>query len=52
MSGCADPFEVDEAADVVDEVGHADLHLGTPDADGTDEEAHSGFLIGKHMLDA
>lgn len=50
-SGCADPLKEYEAPDGVDEVGHADLHLGAADADSSDEEAHSGFLIGEHMLD-
>ena len=51
-SGGADALQENEAAYVVDEVGHADLHLGTLNANRADEEAHAGLLIGEHMLDA
>ena len=47
----ADLLEIDEASDIVDEIGHADLHLGALDADGAHEQLHSGFLISKDVLD-
>ena len=46
----ADMFQEDEVADVVGEIGHADLHLGALDPDGADEEPHSRFLVGEYML--
>lgn len=49
-SGGADALQEDEAAYVVDEVGHTDLHLGTLDTNRADEEVHAGLLIGEHML--
>src|SRR5947209_4546124 len=44
--------EVDEPAEIVDEVGHADLQLGAGDSDGSDEEVHLVFLHREDMLDA
>jgi len=34
------------------DIGKTDLHLGAPDADCSNEQSHSGLLIGEHMLDA
>lgn len=48
----ADPLQEDKSSDVVDEIGHVDLHLGALDADCAGEEPHSGLLIGEDMLDA
>ena len=41
----------DIADHVVGEVDHADFGSGPSDADGPDEQSHSGFLLGEYMLD-
>ena len=45
------PLQADQALDVVDEVGKADLGRRPGDADGPDEQAHPGLLFGKDVLD-
>src|ERR1700737_1965266 len=46
------PFEVDEAAHVVDEVRHSDFASRADDADGAHElGSHAVLLITKFMLD-
>jgi hypothetical protein len=47
------PLQPNEAAHVVHQVHHANLHAGTRNADGAHElAAHRVFLIPKHALDA
>ena len=45
------PFQADQAFDVVDEVGESDLGRRSGHADGPDEQAHPGLLLGEDMLD-
>lgn len=47
-NGCR---RVHQEADVVGEIGHADLHRRSGDADGSDEQAHPGFLVSEGVLD-
>jgi hypothetical protein len=42
----------DQAVDIVDEVGEADLGLCTCDADGADEQPHLVLLASEHVLNA
>ena len=45
-------FEHDQAAHVIGEVLHPDLHAGARDANGAHElAAHAGLLATEHMLD-
>lgn len=44
-------FPVEEAFEVVGDIGETDLGLGPLDADGADEQAHPVFLGGEDMLD-
>lgn len=47
------PFLVpDVSGDVVGEIGHADFHSRSGDADGSHEQAHPGFLVSEDVLDA
>lgn len=41
----------DVAGDVVSNVCHADFHRRSGDADGPDEQAHSGFLVSEDVFD-
>ena len=41
----------DVSADVVGEVDHTDFHGRPCNADGSDKHSHSGFLVGKDVLD-
>ena len=50
-SGRTFPFVPDEAFEVIGEIGHADFHLRTFNADGTDKQGHAVFLHSKDMLD-
>ena len=54
LSGCQRAaFEHDEAAHVVGQVLHADLHARPHDADGAHQLAtHAGVLAAEHMFDA
>jgi len=45
------PSSTRRAADVVGQIGHADLHMGARDADRSDDEAHRSLLLREHMLD-
>src|ERR1700728_5014844 len=51
-SGGSETIEEDEPAEVVDEVGHADLGFRPGDADGADEEVHLVLLHGEDVFDA
>lgn len=51
LRGRSSPFVPDEAFEVVDQVGHADLHPSALDVDGADEQSYARFLRGKDMLD-
>ena len=52
-SRCRRPFLVpDVSGDVVGEIGHADFHSRSGDADGSHEQAHPGFLVSEDVLDA
>jgi hypothetical protein len=47
------PLELNEAAHVVHQVHHADLHAGTRDADGAHNLAtHGVLLVGEHVFHA
>ena len=42
--------EPEHAADILWEVGQADLHFGAGDADGADDKAHDALLAGEHVF--
>lgn len=41
----------DQAVHVVRQIDERDFGLGALDADGADQHAHVGFLLGENMLD-
>ena len=43
--------ELDQAADVEGEVGHADLRVGPGETDGSDDQPHRLLLHREDMLD-
>ena len=43
--------ELDQAADVEGEVGHADLRVGPGETDGSDDQPHRLLLHREHVLD-
>src|SRR5262245_49804177 len=45
------PFEPEQPAHVVNEIRQADLHGRPGEANGADEQAHPGFLLGEDVLD-
>jgi hypothetical protein len=45
-------FVEDVSEHVVGDIGHADLHLGSSNPDGPDEELHFVLLPCKDMLDS
>ncbi len=51
-SGDSETIEEDQPAEVVNEVGHADLGFRPGDADGADEEVHFVLLHGEDVFDA
>lgn len=52
LCGRSSGAEPSEAGKVIGQIGHADLHLGTCDADRADEQPHTVLLGGKDMFDA
>jgi len=44
------PLQPDEAADVIGEVGHADLHFRPRDPNGSRHQRRKSLLIGEDVL--
>lgn len=52
LSGRSSDAEPGKAGEVIGEIGHADLHLCSRQADGAHEQRHAVLLRGKDVLDA